>query len=260
MIVRSRAPLSVPSSSSTSSLLAATRSTGPRYGRSVVPMTQWRGHGTRNATRPGTWSVTRHGAGMRDRSIDEVAPAAGQHPQRARPNGRSGEAPQTPVASRTAARADVERRARDEVASTAGAGDAAPVVARRRSPGPGSPRRPRHRPGRSPSGRPRARSGRRPPSPSWYSSAPRRPSATQVRGVLERLGLRQVRGAGRPTAPSPGRRTSSCRSSRRPGSRPAGRRAGTGTPRAGRGAAPAGGAAPARGAPRGRAGRRAARR
>ena len=76
--VRSSAPFSVPRISSTSSALAATWSSGPRYGLSVVPMIQWRGHGTRNATRPGIRSVMPPRAGIRLALDDEVAAARGQ--------------------------------------------------------------------------------------------------------------------------------------------------------------------------------------
>ena len=98
----SSAPFTVPRISSTSSALAAGRSTGPWYGLSVVPMSQWRGHGTRNATRPGIRSVIPPRAGMRSRGTTRWLPSDGRTLNDPAPNGRSGIEPQTPVASSTA--------------------------------------------------------------------------------------------------------------------------------------------------------------
>ena len=81
------------------------RSTGPWNGSSVVPITQWRGHGTMNAD--AARDPERHAALDGDPLArdHEVAAARRQDVERepSPPNGRSGIEPQTPVASRTAA-------------------------------------------------------------------------------------------------------------------------------------------------------------
>ena len=93
----------------------ATWSSGPRYGRSVVPTIQWRGHGTRNATRPGIRSVMPPRAGIRLALDDEVAAARRQDLERARPERAVRQ--RAPDAGRVedGGRADVGRRAREEV-------------------------------------------------------------------------------------------------------------------------------------------------
>ena len=136
------------------------RSHGSRSSRSVVPMTQWAGPGTRKQTRPGILSVSPYRLGMRSRRTTRCAPRLGSMDcESPDANGPSGRDAQTPVASTTTSARISSlvggQRIRGEAAVDA-------PVRLRAADRPRPSRRP-SRPGRERFGGRRSRSARRPP-------------------------------------------------------------------------------------------------
>ena len=74
----------------------------PRTGRRSCRSSQWSGHGTRNTILPGTRIVRPVLFGIRARGTTRCAPRLGRMRSEPPPNGWSGSAAQTPVASTTA--------------------------------------------------------------------------------------------------------------------------------------------------------------
>ena len=99
----------VSSSRSTSQPAADGWSGGPSYGASVVPISQWSGHGTRKTTLPGTRMVRPVLFGIRSRGTTRWAPRLGRIARERPRNGWSDWAAQTPVAS-TIARVGMRER------------------------------------------------------------------------------------------------------------------------------------------------------
>ena len=94
--------LTVSSRRSTSQPAAAGRAAGPSNGASVVPISQWSGHGTRNTILPGTRIVSPVLFAIRSRGTTRWAPRLGRMRSDPPRNGWPGSAAQTPVASTTA--------------------------------------------------------------------------------------------------------------------------------------------------------------
>ena len=242
--------LTVSSSRSTSQPAADGRAAGPSNGASVVPISQWSGHGTRKTILPGTRMVRPIVLGIRARGTTRWAPRLGRIRIDAPLNGWSGSAAQTPVASTTAPGRDLELGAGRQVLGAERVEHARRAV---RPKAGGADPGDRHAAG----GDRRAGHGQRVArvvlDPVVVDEAAAQTLGPQRRGELERVGLRQ------PPMPAAVVPRAEDVVQGQPGvverlrARTGCRRSGTAAARSGRGAARASAGASARRAPRARA-------